>query len=497
MMINHSIFQNNNLDYSKLSYSEIENLFEYLSDLHDEKLGRFIDTFYPTLENRNQYLKHMAFYEAGATFNFRLFLAANRSGKTISGLFETTCHATGVYPDWWKGKRFDKPLNILVCGKKSDTVRDILQFGLLGRKSTVGTGMIPREYIGKIFSARGVVDAVDYVEIKHISGGLSVINFKSYTEGRDSFEGTTYDLVWFDEEPPLDVYAEAITRTATVEGIVYLTFTPLEGPTPLILSYLNPPTIKDEFDDSIDLPSGAVIQQGWTDVPHLTEKIKKLLLSKWPTSQHDARTKGIPVLGSGAIYGVPEDEFVIKPVEIPKWWRKIYGLDTGSQNTAAVWLAIDPDTDIYYIYSNYKKGIDKRDIEDDPPFIHAQAIKARGDWIPGAIDYAGTDQSDGQRIKDIYIKHGLLVENADKRVEAGLLEVLERLSLGRLKVFNTCEQLLEEYRVYHRNEKGHIVKKNDHLMDAMRYAVMSAADRAKTQVRQNIGQSRYQGSVGL
>lgn len=489
--------QTNSLDYSKLSYDDLDTLFVLLSDLDYEKSGRFIDNFYQTQEIRDKYLKHMAFYEAGLNFNFRLFLAANRSGKTISGLFETTCHATGIYPTWWKGKRFAHPLNILVCGKKSDTVRDILQFGLFGKKSTIGTGMIPRENIGKIYSARGVSDAIDYAEVKHNSGGLSVINFKSYTEGRDSFEGTTYDVVWFDEEPPMDVYAEAITRTATVEGIVYLTFTPLEGPTPLILSYLNPPTVKDEFDDSIDLPSGAVIQQAWTDVPHLSEKVKKLLLSKWPPNQHDARTKGIPVLGSGAIYGVPETEFVIKPFEIPKYWRRIYGLDTGSQNTAACWLAIDPDTDIYYIYSNYKKGIDKRDVEDDPPFIHAQAIKARGDWIPGAIDYAGTDQSDGQRIKDIYIKHGLLVENADKRVEAGLYEVLERLTLGRLKVFNTCEALLEEYRVYHRNEKGAIVKTNDHLMDAMRYAVMSAADNAKTQITSDRGQSRYSGSVGL
>lgn len=53
--------------------------------------------------------KHKAFFDAGAVYNERMFMAGNRCGKSIAGAYEASCHATGIYPEWWRGKRFDKP----------------------------------------------------------------------------------------------------------------------------------------------------------------------------------------------------------------------------------------------------------------------------------------------------------------------------------------------------------------------------------------------------
>jgi phage terminase large subunit-like protein len=452
------------IDISTLSKGEQVELLKLYESYDYIVSGKKITSFYANEDTRKKYTKQMEFYKLGTSFDQRLFMAANRSGKTVSGAFEVSCHATGIYPEWWEGKRFDKPINICVVGQNSKTVRDILQQELCGKFSELGTGMLPRDSILKVNKSQGLADCIESLDIKSAHGGRSTLYFKSYEQGRKSFEGTIYDLVWMDEEGPEDIYAEILTRTATVEGILIITFTPLEGPTNLVLGFMN-----------ADPKSGKTyVNQTWDDVPHLTEKVKEQLLASYPPYQRDARSKGIPMLGAGAIYPVKEEDVVIKPMEIPKHWKKIYGLDVG-RNTAAAWIAIDPDTDIYYVYSDYKRV-------GEIPLIHAESIKSRGAWIPGVIDYAGVDQSDGQKLKDIYTGHGLNVENANKAVEAGIYAVWERLSLGKLKIFDNCQALLQEFRLYRRDEKGRIVKKDDHIMDAFRYAVMSAGTLAKTQL---------------
>lgn len=173
-------------------------------------------------------------------------LAANRVGKTEGvGGYETTLHLTGLYPDWWAGYRFDKPIRAWVAGATNETTRDILQRKLLGdiqwsdnRKSFTGTGLIPGDTIGQPSWKQGVADLADVVPVKHVSGEWSVLGIKSYQQGRKSFEGTEQDLVWLDEEPPLDVYSECLVRTMTTNGRVLLTFTPLEGMSEVVLLFL-------------------------------------------------------------------------------------------------------------------------------------------------------------------------------------------------------------------------------------------------------------------
>lgn len=199
------------------------------------------------LWGRDLYPRHLAFFAAGAVYRERCMMAANRVGKTRGvGAYETTAHLTGLYPDWWPGRRFSRPIRAWAAGKTNETTRDIVQSELLGEiegagtpdKRMSGTGMIPGRLLGKPSWKQGVADLVDTIAVRHVSGGWSRLGLKSYQQGRGSFEGTAQHLVWFDEEPPADVYGEALIRTATTDGLVLLTFTPLEGLSEVVQSFL-------------------------------------------------------------------------------------------------------------------------------------------------------------------------------------------------------------------------------------------------------------------
>lgn len=186
-----------------------------------------------------KYPKHMQFFKAGAIHRERLFMAANRVGKSVCGGYETSCHATGIYPDWWEGKVFDKPTDIWVSGDTGQTTRDIIQDVLCGYPSAaLGTGMLPGHLITQVRRRQGIPDAFDTVRVKHVSGGESIIGFKSYDQGRRSFQGTGKDFIWLDEECPQDVYNECLLRTMTTDGLIVVTFTPLTGMTAFIQDFL-------------------------------------------------------------------------------------------------------------------------------------------------------------------------------------------------------------------------------------------------------------------
>jgi hypothetical protein len=217
-------------------------------------------------------------------------------------------------------------------------------------------------------------------------------------------------------------------------------------------------------------------QVTWDDVPHLAEDQKALLLDSIPVHQRDARTKGIPILGAGQVYPVAEEAIICDPFELPEFWPRAYGMDVGWNRTAAVWGAWDRESDIVYLYSEHYAG-------QQPPSVHADAIRARGDWIRGAIDpaSAGASQVDGRKLIDEYRGCQLWLHEADNAVEAGLMSCYQRLVAGRLKIFKTLRNLRSEIRIYRRDDKGKIVKENDHLMDAMRYLIMTGMAHASTE----------------
>lgn len=208
----------------------------------------------------------------------------------------------------------------------------------------------------------------------------------------------------------------------------------------------------------------AAVMVGWNDVPHLTADAKASILASVPPWQREARSKGIPDLGPGAIYPIPESQILCEPFPIPMYYPRAYGFDVGWNRTAAIWGAQNPDSGVWYLYDEYYRG-------QKEPSIHALAIQKRGTWIPGAIDPAsrGRGQKDGEQLLQNYLDLGLLVEIADNTRESGIFNVWEALSQGMLKVFPHCRNWFSEYRIYRRDEKGQVVKKNDHLMDCTRY----------------------------
>ncbi len=250
-------------DTSKLSRGDRESLIACLATRIKRHEQRLFHALYPdqdeawhipgnkhfapgaTVYRRELYQKHLEFFRAGATYRERCFMAANRTGKTLGGAYEVACHLTGLYPAWWDGRRFDGPTKVWAAGRTNETTRDIIQETLLGeiahrggRKVMTGTGVVPGALLGQPSWKQGVQDLVDTIKVRHVSGGHSTLGMKAYNQGRGSFEGTAQHVIWLDEEPPMDVYGECLIRTATTNGIIMLTFTPLSGMSEVVLQFM-------------------------------------------------------------------------------------------------------------------------------------------------------------------------------------------------------------------------------------------------------------------
>lgn len=227
-----------------------------------------------------------------------------------------------------------------------------------------------------------------------------------------------------------------------------------------------------------------ITQAGWKDAPHLTAEMCAEMGKDIMPHLRNARMLGEPTMGAGTIYQIDLGEIMVKPFAIPPFWPRAYALDVGWNRTAAVWGALDRNTDVLYLYSEYYAG-------QKIPQIHAMAIKSRGAWIPGVVDPAarGRSQTDGKQLLATYGGEtcGLKLVPADNAVESGLQEVWARMVSGRLKVFTSLANWRTEIQLYKRDVDGKIVKKDDHLMDTMRYLVVSGVPIMRVQEMQREG----------
>ena len=301
---------------------------------------------------RTLYRQPVAFMDAGVLYDERLFLAANQIGKTQTAAFETVCHLTGRYPSWWRGKRFPQHITAWAAGDTMETTRDILQIALLGDPEGVQTetwnGMLPANLIVKVTRKTGGVPlCVHQIWVRHVDGRNSSLQFKSYDQGRAKFQGAKIQWIWLDEEPPEEppegeitpptIYSECVLRGINCEGQVVVTFTPLRGATPFLLGYLDGAAMLDEelvekpAKDVLwsqdnpapetskatmgnDKPVKLVVGATWDDAPHLTAEKRDKLWKSMPAYLRDARTKGIPTLGAGAIYPFGEADIKMHAV---------------------------------------------------------------------------------------------------------------------------------------------------------------------------------------
>jgi phage terminase large subunit-like protein len=409
------------------------------------------------------YGKQSVFHEAGKKYRERLLMAGNQLGKTYAAGNETAYHLTGLYPEDWKGRKFTRAPRGWVGSVSSELTRDGAQRILLGPIGKWGTGCIPKELIVETKRARGVPDAIESVLVKHVSGDISQVTFKSYKDGREAWQAETLDFVWFDEEPPIEIYTEGVTRTNNCMGSVFLTFTPLLGMSSVVMRFMEKKH-----------PDRHITNMTIDDVTHYTDEQRAQIIASYPPHEREARAKGIPMLGSGRIFPVAE-EVIKEPdlAEIPGHWKQIIGIDLGYDHPfAAIKLCLDVKTDCIHIVSAYRQ-------REALPIMHVAAIRPWGEWQPVAWPHdANQHDKRGDQFSVMYRKLGLnmLSEHAhwvdgSNSVEPGLTDMLERMQTGRFKVAASLSDWWEEFRMYHRKD-GKIVKERDDLMSATRYAVM-------------------------
>jgi phage terminase large subunit-like protein len=433
-----------------------------IAKLEAEKTRRRIEN---QLGAYKPYPKQIEFHTAGATHRERLLMAANQSGKTTAGGMETAIHATGRYPDDWQGKRFDKPTVGWVAGTTGETTRDTVQRILLGRPGQHGTGAIPKDAIIELVPARGVADLLDSIRVAHVSGGVSTIGIKSYQRGRESFQGETLDFLWFDEEPPPDVYLEGLTRTNVSQGPVWLTFTPLLGVSTVVKRYLLE-----------DAPDRHVTTMTIDDVYHFSDVERASIIASYPDHEVEARTKGVPTMGSGRIFTVAEEKLLVDPFECPKHWPRIGGIDFGwTHHAAFVEMWWDRELDCLYLVRTLR-------MKQKTPHQHVDAVRHWNltwawprDGNRQTLEGAGVPLMEQYRDAgiDMMHEHATFDDGKSVSVEAGLMEMNDRMRGDRWMVFRgQNEAWLEEYRLYHRREDGRVVAEGDDAISASRYAMM-------------------------
>jgi phage terminase large subunit-like protein len=432
-----------------------------LSALESERQRRLTEN---RLGYFKPYPKQLVFFEAGKTHRERLLMAGNQIGKTLAGGMEAAMHATGRYPDWWKGRRFAEPTIGWACGVSGEVVRDTIQRVLVGRSGNIGSGSIPKDAIVEIVTARGIADLLDTIKVRHVSGGISTIGLKTYLSGREKFQGETLQWVWFDEEPPMDIYTEGLTRTNIGNNPVWMTFTPLLGMSDVVRRFLQERS-----------PDRHIVQMQIEDALHFTADEIATIVKSYPKHELEARTKGIPVLGSGRIFPVEESKIVCEHRDFPRHWPRIGGCDFGWDHPfAAVELVWDRDTDTVYVARCHR-------LKEATPIEHAAAIRPWGKDLRWAwprdgkretLEGAGISLAEQYRAQGLNMLHEhAQFEDGSVSVEAGLMLMLDRMRTGKLRVFKEHNDWWEEFRLYHRKD-GKVVKEGDDLLCATRYALM-------------------------
>lgn len=417
-------------------------------------------------------------------------MAANRIGKTEVGALNFAVHTTGLYPKWWEGRVWRRPIKAWAAGVNNDKTRDIIQeklFGAPGNPSQAGLGFIPKDCLGDTIRKPGVPNAIQGAYVKHFTDGVfdgwSYIGLKSYEMEAEGFYGESIDLGWPDEEPNQAIYSQFLTRILDKEGLLLLTFTPEMGVTQVVSAFQN--DIK---------PGQVLINAGWADASedirtiggkpgHLTKAMMEQILAAYHPSERDMRSKGIPQFGRGLVYPIPEEDVLCDPFPIPDHYKVIAGLDPGDDHPTAVsWVAYNVDSDIVYVFDVYRER--RQDV-----LYHAKAIKSRGAWIPVMWPHDANRKNGygGPSLADMYRREGVKMHwdkftnpppngftegHGGNEIMPGIQEILTRMRTGRFKVFKTLSPWLEEFRMYHLDPKnGKPVDKGDDLMQATRYAV--------------------------
>jgi len=412
----------------------------------------------------------LEFSQKTADYHECCLCAANQIGKTFLGTVLDALHLLGDYPDDYTGFRFESPPLCWGLGYSMEKTRDLLQTALFGNfvNGSFDGGLIPKDKILSHESVAGVTNAMRTVRVQH-TGGISIMQFWSYSQGQHAIMGDVVDWYHIDEEPKdQNIRPQLLTRTINGDkgrgGRGIYTFTPENGRTSLVIKFMDDPS-KDQF----------FMQKGWDDAPHMSEEKKKRLLGAYPEHQKDMRTKGVPMLGHGRIYDFSEEFVTCEPFDIPKHFRVIDGMDFGWDHPQSrIRLVFNPETDEHYITHGWKASRNTPDMARGATM--SWSLNCPTSWPHDGLN---SEKSSGEQQKTAYVEAGfkLLKDRATWKdggngVEAGIFEIRDLISQGKFKVFNGVRAVLDEMLQYHRDDKGKIVKSQDDALDGVRYAYM-------------------------
>lgn len=404
----------------------------------------------------------------------RWVFGGNRSGKTECGAVETVWLARGIHP--YRQNRAN--VSCWVVSLSTQVQRDVAQAKVLSYLSS--------DWICDVVMLAGRKDSlsngiIDYILIKNIFGGVSKIGFKSCDQGREKFQGASLDFVWFDEEPPKDIYKECLMRVFDKKGEIFGTMTPLKGLTWVYDEiYLNSKNNKEVW----------CISMEWADNPYLSKDEIDMLTSSMSKDELDARRYGKFTANGGMVYPeFDENVNVIEPFDVPKDWYDNISIDPGLNNPLSChFYAVDYDNNIYVIAEHFeaKKGIE----------YHANAIKSickKLDWPKTSLGYiyALIDSAANQKtlaseksVSELFYDYQIMVNpKVNKDLFSGIQRVKTYLKNAKgeskLFIFKTCTNLIRELKSYFWGDADHPIKKDDHCLDELRYYIMSRPENAK------------------
>jgi len=420
----------------------------------------------------------------------RGILAANRIGKTVSTCYETAMHLTGIYPSWWEGHRFEGAITAMVAGEGWSQVAMVLQNELLGTqdikiKEQLGTGAIPRHCIIQDTMRNDGANCLG-VEVRHISGAKSYLLFANYTQEVRQMQGFKLNLAVFDEQPPDDFFSEIVTRTATTQGQVLCSFTPLKGLNGLVSKFWN-------HEDGYDF-----IRVSWEDVPEydpweepfLLKETRRQLERDYLPHEREARIAGKPVMGKGAVFQIRDwplyktGDYNFK--EMPNI-NRVISLDLGLVNDKTVISLIywDPVEGVAYLH----RQIVVQGIEEAVPtqyINHLLRPEVFGTPIvlPADASTPGRYTMSSSSIRELFEQYELNVyqkaimnpPDSQGRVtnhkSYGINQMRQMLEFGTLMVNENCVDFLREAQNYYVDEQGRFSDPDD-CIDSARYGLLA------------------------
>lgn len=433
--------------------------------------------------------EHQLKFFATGDHDRRGILAANRIGKTVSTCYETAMHLTGQYPDWWQGKRFDRPINVMMAGEGWTQVALVLQNEMLGTndvkiREQIGSGAIPRDSI--VFDTmRGDGANCLGVEVRHVSGSNSYLLFANYTQEVRQMQGFKLNLAVFDEQPPDDFFSEIVTRTATTQGQVLCSFTPLKGLNGLVSKFWN----REQGYEHIRVSWDDVPEYDPWNEPFLLKETRLQLERDYLPHERDARRNGVPVMGKGAVFQIrnwPTYKTGDYDFRNSYGLHRIIALDLGLVNDKTVisLMYYDPNEQEAWLHHQ----IVVRGTEEANPvnwIQHLMRPEVFGTPIvlPPDAGTTGRYTMSPLSIRQLFEEYELNVypepihnpPDSEGRTtnhkSYGINTMRQMLELGTLHVNENCVEFLREAQNYYVNEKGKFSDPDD-CIDSARYALL-------------------------